>query len=139
MLRSRLEGYEIITVPLTKGVASLIKHIFPNAEIDYRPRDKIAIYKYKGRVIGFIHYGIRKGKGAIVGLGVLNKYRKKGHARFMLMNALSDMKISGVDRVLVKVNPSNEAAFSLYTTMGFEPVRRLSKSMVLMRRFYEEN
>ncbi len=135
---SHSKKYETITMPLTKGVKMLINHIFPNANIEYKPKDKILIYKFKGKIIGFVHYGIRNGKGAIIGVGVLEGHRHKGHARNMLINAIEDIKASGVDRVLIKVNPLNKAALALYKSMQFMPVRKVGKSL-LMRRFYEEN
>lgn len=79
-----------------------------------------------GRPAGVVLTGIRDpGRAYIASLAVKAEYRGKGIGRRLLRWGISRSRMFGCSRVGLHVFESNANALSLYSSVGFHPVRRV--------------
>lgn len=57
-------------------------------------------------------------------IGIVPEARRRGHARELLVRALTEARRDGIRRVLLAVDERNEPAWRLYRRLGFEEVER---------------
>ena len=84
---------------------------------------------YANTVMGSIMFVVRnsgKGKvGRIASVAVLEEYRNRGLARRLMTEAEDIMVQAGAERVSLEVAVKNEAAISLYKSMGYAVTGKL--------------
>ena len=64
--------------------------------------------------------------GLVHMLGVDPAYRQQEIGKSVLLNGLEDLKAKGIDIVELTVDSENPAACSLYESVGFEVIARLT-------------
>lgn len=79
-----------------------------------------------GRVVGMGLLGVRGRRGWIGGMGVIPSFRRRGIARLIMQALLSRACQLGLETLQLEVITRNQAAFSLYKSVGFHTRRRLS-------------
>ncbi len=79
-----------------------------------------------GRVVGMGLLGVRGRRGWIGGMGVVPSFRRQGIARLIMQSLLSRARELGLETLQLEVITQNQAAFSLYKSVGFHTRRRLS-------------
>jgi ribosomal protein S18 acetylase RimI-like enzyme len=81
------------------------------------------------RLVGFVLNGSRLCDGILTGYdsgtGVRAAYQGKGYGRRLLQDTVSQLRELGYRRYLLEVLVENNPAISLYTSEGFEFVRKL--------------
>ena len=58
----------------------------------------------------------------VLNLAVIQKARRQGEGKRLLMRLLEEFQENGVSRVFLEVRESNSGAISFYARMGFRPV-----------------
>ena len=129
MVENSMENLEIL--PLTQkefhSVTVMTREFFPytgfdSSEIHRRAKDPNITYlvaKVKGQTVGFIDWELQGKRVKLMGLAVLQEFRKKGIARNLVREALRIMKEKGTERVYLLVAEDNTAAQNLYKSFGF--------------------
>jgi GNAT superfamily N-acetyltransferase len=112
---------------------------FTEAGVSYIRRqlageDSIAIVATcDGEVVGFLGGGIRQEKGSPVGglqgVFVLPAFRRRKVGARLVAHFLQWCELQNLNKASVAVAPANDAAISLYATMGFE-----ASTLILERR-----
>ena len=75
---------------------------------------------FKGKEIGYFGYKVDKNKAEVLGLLVIEDFRKKGIGEMMLKKMLDDLKIiKTVKTINLITNPKNSTALCLYLKNGF--------------------
>lgn len=83
------------------------------------------------RIVGFAMSGAAGEHGYLQRLAVAPEARRRGIARDLVVDALAWMHDRGSAHVLVNTGVTNEAALTLYRTVGF---RRLTEELVIGER-----
>lgn len=78
------------------------------------------VAKLDGKPIGMVSTGDEQGDVTIYGVGILPEYRGKGYGRQMLTLALKTILAKGCQNILIEVDSTNNVAYKLYTSSGFE-------------------
>jgi ribosomal-protein-alanine N-acetyltransferase len=76
------------------------------------------------RVVGYVGFRLQGGEGHLTTIAVHPDCRQRGFGDFLLLVALDKMLTLGVDAVTLEMRPSNDVAYRLYRTYGFEVKRR---------------
>lgn len=113
-------------------VHALIRKIFPEAGAP-RTQDEVFVAEAGGELVGFLRICNVQGRTVINGLGVLPEYREKGLGTGLLGEALAYLDGKGVAETYLKVKEGNFKALSVYSKMGFVPLK-IGRAMVLVRR-----
>ncbi|MFP3868344.1 MAG: ribosomal protein S18-alanine N-acetyltransferase [Desulfobacteraceae bacterium] len=71
---------------------------------------------------GYVIYWLVADEMHILNLAVQPAYRRQGIARRLLLEALRRARALGAKQAWLEVRPSNQAAQSLYHSLGFKPV-----------------
>ena len=75
-------------------------------------------------VIGYVGSQSVLGEADVMNVAVAPKYRRKGVARAMFLRLQHDLSEKRVHSLTLEVRASNEAAISLYASMGYVQVGR---------------
>ncbi len=67
--------------------------------------------------------------GAIQNVGVTPGHRSQGLGRALVAAALNGFQLAGIQRVSLEVTAANDAAISLYRSMGFRTIRTLYRAV----------
>ncbi len=76
----------------------------------------------EGKLVGFLVAHLVVDEAHIVTFGIKSSYRRLGLARALIGHVISDLHLRGVRWVTLEVRESNEAARSLYESLGFYDV-----------------
>ncbi|MBW1953122.1 MAG: ribosomal protein S18-alanine N-acetyltransferase, partial [Deltaproteobacteria bacterium] len=77
---------------------------------------------YSEEIWGYVVYWLVADEMHILNLAVHPAYRRQGIARRLLQEALHRARGLGARQAWLEVRPSNQAAQSLYHSLGFKPV-----------------
>ncbi len=75
-----------------------------------------------GVVAGYIGSQTVLGESDMLNLAVLPRYRRQGVGKRLVTELINRLSKKDVYRLTLEVRVSNEAAISLYNSMGFQPV-----------------
>jgi [ribosomal protein S18]-alanine N-acetyltransferase len=75
-----------------------------------------------GKICGFINFWIIGDEIHLHNLAILPDMRRRGYARALLADMFKMARRKSVTSMLLEVRFSNEAAISLYKTIGFERI-----------------
>ncbi|MBN2121761.1 GNAT family N-acetyltransferase [Candidatus Micrarchaeota archaeon] len=115
-----------------KKLLALINEIFPSATPGFGENDVYFLATLDGEDAGFLHL-ILHSKGVLLqGIGVREKFRKKGIGGGLMDTALEFAQKENAD-ILLKVKPSNTDALNLYAKKGFS-IRKVTDAYVLHRK-----
>jgi len=78
-----------------------------------------------GEVVGYIIFSTSRGRGLIVSLAVLPRFRRRGHGKLLLQQALEELS-RRVDAVELQVRVSNREAVEFYMGQGFRLSSKIS-------------
>ncbi|MFA5247608.1 MAG: GNAT family N-acetyltransferase [Candidatus Micrarchaeia archaeon] len=121
---------------ITVGVATkkelysifiLAREYFPYANFSYeeilrRVDSKKVVYlvaRINGRMAGYLDYELYEDHAKILGLAVLEEFRKRGVAKSLVHATLIAIQQLGFKRVFLFVAKDNEIAQKLYSEFGF--------------------
>ncbi len=76
------------------------------------------------QICGYSVFSVAIDEAHLLNLCIAEEERRRGLATLMLEHVLTDMALSGADRVYLEVRPSNRAAIRLYARHGFRQVGR---------------
>lgn len=76
----------------------------------------------KENLIGYIGLELLVDHADITGIAVLNEYRKKGLASYLLNTAIENCINMNLDNIFLEVRASNLPAINLYEKLGFEKI-----------------
>lgn len=118
ILRIQAEAFD------SKSQENLIKYSEKLRKIFYVIRDQEEIAGY------CIYYlkpklslrGLKK-KSMIYSIAIDKKFRGKGYGKRLLGESMKEMKLNGIDSILLYVNVSNTSATKLYEKMGFQIIK----------------
>jgi GNAT superfamily N-acetyltransferase len=105
-------------------------HMTPGSFTDMLAREAVALDQSVAaldgeRVVGMALLGVRPPRAWIGGVGVIPPFRRQGIARAMTGHLLDRARRLGLESVQLEVITQNEAARTLYESLGFAPQRRL--------------
>jgi ribosomal-protein-alanine N-acetyltransferase len=89
-------------------------------ELQENPFSFVFIAEEKGYLVGYVDWWKTFEVGQLNNLAVVKALRGKGIGRTLLIDTLQRMIKAGCQRSVLEVRISNEAAISLYQSMGFE-------------------
>jgi len=92
--------------------------------------DSLAVFEGE-TLVGYLIGRIIGEQAEILNLGVSPPYRRRGHARRLVLSFLQKAADNGVATVFLEVRESNMAARELYRDLGFKPIGR-------QRRYYSD-
>ncbi len=109
------------------SIVVLTKKYFPYAgfnfaEIRKRLHEKGVVYfvaKLGGHTVGYLDYKVNRESIKILGLAVLEEFRRKGIAGLLLQKALEQAREDGKKHAYLFVDAENLAAQALYGKEGF--------------------
>ncbi len=118
ILRIQAEAFD------SKSQENLVKYSEKLRKIFYVIKDQEEIAGY------CIYYlkpelslkGLKK-KSVIYSIAIDNKFRGKGYGRKLLEESAKEMKLNGIDSILLYVNVNNTPATKLYEKMGFRMIK----------------
>jgi len=96
-----------------------IKDILIDEIQDYFVEDWCVFIKYQSKFAGYGQIIIIDSLPLIVNFGILEAYRGKGLANALLNHLLNILYKAGYDKVKIKVDINNTAAYMLYKKKGF--------------------
>lgn len=84
-----------------------------------------------GYTVGFvdIQFFPRKKQAKILGLAVLEEFRRKGIGEKLFNKALLECRKRNCGKILLLVSVDNEAARNLYSKLGFRTVGKLKRKL----------
>ena len=85
-------------------------------------RSVYRVAEENGDVVGYMGFYRVADEGNITNIAVLPEQRRKGIARALLSSFVTMAKEEGLAFLTLEVRKSNEAAFRLYESFGFEKV-----------------
>ncbi|MFA6049139.1 MAG: GNAT family N-acetyltransferase [Candidatus Micrarchaeia archaeon] len=117
------------------SVVVLTRKYFPYAgfnfaEIRRRLHEKGVVYfvaKAGGSTVGYIDFKVNRWSIKILGLAVLEEFRRKGIAKKMLKKTLAWAKAHAKKKIYLFVDAENLAAQTLYASEGFSSKGRLGR------------
>lgn len=74
------------------------------------------------KIVGYCGFWCSCDCADLCNLAVAKEFRKQHLGRELLCRGLTLLKEKGIERVLLEVRQSNEAAIGLYTKIGFEKI-----------------
>ena len=80
-----------------------------------------------GEVLGYLIAWFVLDEGEIANLAVVPSARRRGVARALLEEIISEAREAHLSRLFLEVRESNAAARALYAARGFEPVARRAR------------
>jgi ribosomal protein S18 acetylase RimI-like enzyme len=80
---------------------------------------------YRRQIVGMGLLAVRGRRGWIGGMGVLPAFRRRGIARRIMLHLLEQARQLGLSTLQLEVITQNMAAYPLYSSLGFQTVRRL--------------
>ncbi len=96
-----------------------------------------------GKVAGYVGFIITAGQSYITNVAVLPKYRRSGVATMLLERLFDIAEGYGLEFISLEVRPTNAAAISLYSSLGFEEIglrknfyRNPTEDALIMTRFF---
>ena len=136
---SAIVNYRIYNIKLkdTKkkdGVASLIREVFPNADVSIEQDDRFLIAENSGTPIGFAHLKEKKKMIMLQCLGVLSAFRNGGVGSALLAETLKICEKKNKP-IFLKVKAINITAISLYEKYGFS-VKKTGDTLILEKKRY---
>lgn len=99
------------------GLMSIIRSIFPGANVRIREGDTVFVCEMEGEIIAFSHFSKAKGRILLNGLGVKEEFRGVG-----VGTALLDESLKLLPRdlpIYLKVKATNDPAIAVYVKNGF--------------------
>jgi ribosomal protein S18 acetylase RimI-like enzyme len=85
---------------------------------------------HRGPIVAFAISGAAGGQGYLQRLAVLPEHQRHGHGRALTVDSLAWMRRRRLGHAVVNTGIDNEAARSLYESLGF---RLLSDRLVVMQ------
>lgn len=82
-----------------------------------------SLYRLLGNKVSFLSFALKRGRqemAQILSIGIHPQYRRKGHAKTLLLRGLEDLRREGVPSVKLEVRPENRGALHLYEGLGFK-------------------
>jgi len=79
-----------------------------------------------GEVAGYIIFKAHRGRGLIISLAVLPKFRRRGHAKALLEHAFRELS-RRVCVIELQVRVSNRDAVEFYVSQGFKTVSKIHR------------
>lgn len=98
-------------------VLSLIKKLFPNADLEIDEDDLFFVAEAENRIVGFLHLVEYEKYLYIKGIGVDPRYQNKGYGT-ALMNKIDEISYLSAKKIYLKVKATNPAVL-LYEQSGF--------------------
>jgi ribosomal-protein-alanine N-acetyltransferase len=103
------------------------------------------VYKSQGEIAGYCAYYLKpelsfkglKIKSVIYSIATDNKFRGKGYGRKLLEESIKEMKLNGIDSILLYVNVKNTPAIKLYEKMGFQIIKEIENVCGKNQKCYE--
>ena len=92
----------------------------PLPEVEEKRGMTSYLVEKEGQVIGKVNLQLTSKLGAIFGLGVLPKHRRKGYGRALLLLAIEQLKEANAQEIMLQVAAENANALNLYKSCGFE-------------------
>ena len=80
---------------------------------------------YHRQIVGMGLLAVRGRRGWIGGMGVVPEFRRRGIARRIMLYLLDQARRLGLSTVQLEVITQNQAAYPLYSSLGFQTVRQL--------------
>jgi len=130
--RTRIGRFRLADLKDVLGIesAAFRRDAFP-AEVFLRLHqdcpELFLVAKSHGSAVGYAGSFIEGSDAEIVSIAVDPKHRGRGIGKALMMHTLAKLKASGIQRVTLTVRPSNRPAMRLYSILGFQPVRRISR------------
>jgi [ribosomal protein S18]-alanine N-acetyltransferase len=129
-MQEHQEGGITVGVATKKELYSifiLAREYFPYANFSYeeiirRVDSKKVVYlvaRINGRMAGYLDYEMYADHAKILGLAVLEEFRKRGVAKSLVQATLASIQQLGFNRVFLFVAKDNEVAKKLYSDFGF--------------------
>ena len=122
ILRIQAEGFD------SKNEENLVKYAKKLRKIFYviKNQDKIAGYciYYLKPELSF--KGLKK-KSVVYSVAIDRKFREKGFGRKLLEESIKEMRLNGIDSILLYVNVNNTSAIKLYEKMGFQIIKTIEE------------
>ncbi len=90
-------------------------------EIDNKPLSNpyVVIFKPLNRIIGYVIYWHIQNEVQISNIAISPDYRQMGVGEAVLKEILHEVSLKGAEFIFLEVRPSNHAARSLYSKLGF--------------------
>ena len=82
---------------------------------------RYVVVKHKDEVIGYGGMWLILDEGHITNIAVLQKYRRKGIGKLILISLIEICKTENICGLTLEVRKSNDAAQKLYSKFGFIP------------------
>lgn len=142
-----MEEMQVEIKPLTpkefNSVTAMTRQFFPytgfdSAEIHKRaenPNIRYLIAKINNSTVGFIDWELQGNRAKLMGLAVLQEYRKLGIARSLVHKALQLMKEKGMKKAYLLVAEDNSIAQKLYESFNFDK-KGLSEKKLWDKKIY---
>jgi len=86
----------------------------------------IYIVEVDNEIIGKVHLESSNNSGAIYGLGVLPKHRRKGYGRQILIQSIKKLQENHCEEIKLQVVTENKKALDLYIECGFSEVSTMN-------------
>ncbi|REK77012.1 GNAT family N-acetyltransferase [Paenibacillus paeoniae] len=67
-----------------------------------------------------------------LGMAILAEHRGKGLGKLLMETLIAELRINGVGKLSLSVDPSNEAAVILYTRYGFKEIGVVGTSIAMV-------
>ena len=114
-----------------KRIFKIISELFPTATPSFTEKDVYFLASKGQEVVGFAHLVLLEDRVLFQGLGVKEKYRKKGVGG-RLIDTVVNFSEKLCRNVYLKVKPTNAEALNLYAKKGFT-IKKLRNSYILQR------
>ncbi len=129
-------GYKMDSVRLNFPECEFSEHMFRAhlmRQIKMKP-ETVRVIEYDGKIAGYIWFRVVDSSvgtfGRIEHIFVDRGFRKKGIGKQLMKAAEEYFMSSGVKRVKLTVTTHNEAAQSLYKSMGYETKRYVMEKVL---------
>lgn len=83
-------------------------------------RDQVALLEPSNLVLAFFCFWLTAGQAQVQNLAVHPAFRRRGIARWLLLNCLAQARDQGAHSAVLEVRAGNLAAKALYEKLGFE-------------------
>ncbi|MBN1645075.1 GNAT family N-acetyltransferase [Candidatus Woesearchaeota archaeon] len=95
------------------------------------PNLNILLEIEKNKIVGYSAYDTNyKGRGKLIGIGFLRKYRGKGHGLKLAKKVVSILKCAGNKDIVTRTWESNSASQKLFKQLGFKKYRTIKNDRI---------
>ncbi|RJE90297.1 GNAT family N-acetyltransferase [Paenibacillus sp. 1011MAR3C5] len=77
-------------------------------------------------------FGYAGDKVPEMGMAIVEKHRGKGLGKQLIERLIEQLRLDGIDRLSLSVDPSNETAVRLYTRYGFKEIGVVGTSITMV-------